>query len=314
MFIRVKVTSICGTDVHIDDWDPWAQKNVPVPLVIGHEFVGEIASVGEDVNRFHVGQRVSGEGHLTCGKCKPCREGHRHLCSHVKGIGYHVPGCFAEYLVLPAENVVPIPDAIPDEIATLLDPLGNAVHTAYTFPIEGKSVLVTGAGPIGLMAALLAQRAGASHVILSDPNPYRLKLAEQLGIVECVYPQEESLHERFQKLGISEGCDIGFEMSGNPKALEAQIKRCVEGGKIALLGIIPEGTGINWPKLIFKMLTLKGIYGREIFATWERMLELLQEGLDLRPLITHRFHYTEFKKGFDVMRSGESGKVLLTWD
>lgn len=314
VLIRVKKTSICGTDIHIYDWDEWAQKTVPVPLVIGHEFFGEIAAIGNKVKGFSIGQRVSGEGHLICGYCRNCREGQRHLCSNVAGVGYHQPGCFAEYFVLPATNVFPVPDSVSDDAASLFDPFGNAVHTALTYPLTTEDVLITGAGPIGLMTLAVALRAGAHRVVVTDINPYRLELAKKMGATEVINVAKEDAYKRIKEMGMTDGFTVGLEMSGNSQALDMMIDLCAAGGKIALLGILPQGTGIDWNKVIFKMLTLKGIYGREIFRTWYQMVRLIEHGLDLEPLISHRLPYKQFEDGFEVMKAGKSIKVVLDWE
>ncbi|AXC51059.1 L-threonine 3-dehydrogenase [Paracoccus suum] len=313
VLIRVGKSAICGTDVHIWNWDAWAAKTVPVPLVTGHEFSGTIAEVGAAVTRFHPGQRVSGEGHITCGHCRNCRAGRAHLCRNTLGVGVHRAGSFAEYLCLPQSNVVPIPDDIPDEIAAIFDPFGNAVHTALSFDCVGEDVLVTGAGPIGIMGAMVAQRAGARKVVVTDINPGRLALARSLGIPYAVNVAEQDLREVMAEIGMREGFDIGLEMSGAAPAFRQMIDVMNNGGKIAILGIAPAGFEIDWNQVIFKMLTLKGIYGREMYETWYKMIALVQSGLDLTPLITHRLPIAQFEEGFAAMRSGEAGKVVLDW-
>jgi threonine 3-dehydrogenase len=309
----VKKSAICGTDVHIWNWDEWAQKTVPVPLVTGHEFVGEIAQLGSAVTRLKLGQRVAGEGHIVCGTCRNCRAGRGHLCRNTQGVGVTRAGSFAEYIALPASNVVPIPDDVPDEIAAIFDPLGNAVHTALSFDLVGEDVLVTGAGPIGIMGALVAKRAGARKVVITDINAYRLDLARKLGVETVVKADEETLEHVMSRIGMSEGFDVGLEMSGAPPAFRDMIRTMNNGGKIALLGIAPEGFAVDWNKVIFKMLTIKGIYGREMYETWYKMIALVQGGLDLSGLITHRIKIGEFTEGFAAMRSGHAGKVVMDW-
>lgn len=313
VLIKTRKTSICGTDVHIYKWDDWAQKTVPLPLIIGHEFVGEIAELGTNVTNFKIGDRVCGEGHIVCGTCPSCRMGKKHLCMHTIGLGYHRSGCFAEYFVLPAENVFKLPDSITDDIAAIFDPYGNAVHTTLAFNITAEDVLITGAGPIGIMAAAIAKKGGARHIVITDINDYRLELALKMGATKVVNIQRESLESVIEKLGIDYGFTVGLEMSGHPNGLSSLLKYIRHGGNIALLGILPPNTVIDWDLVIFKMLTLKGIYGREIFDTWYQMVNLIDAGLDLNPIITHQYPFEEFQKGFDVMLSGESGKVILNW-
>lgn len=313
VLIRITKTAICGTDLHIYLWDDWAQKNVPVPLVVGHEFVGVVAEVGSAVSHINVGQRVSGEGHIVCNSCPLCITGRKHLCPNTLGVGYHVPGCFAEYMVLPQENVFIIPNDISDDMAAIFDPFGNAVHTAFQTPLTAEDVLITGAGPIGIMAAAIAQKAGARHVVVTDVNEYRLDLAKKLGATTCVNVANESLKETMIAEGIDHGFSIGMEMSGHPAAFQSMLETTQNGAHIALLGILPTNTTIDWDLVIFKMLTLQGIYGREIFRSWHQMIHLLQSGLDLTSLITHRFPADEFEKGFAAMRSGQCGKVILDW-
>lgn len=314
VLIKIRKSSICGTDVHIWNWDGWAQKTIPLPLVIGHEYVGEIVELGKSVKGFQVGQRVSGEGHITCGLCPKCLEGQRHLCPNTKGIGVHRNGSFAEYLALPAENVFVLPESVPDDLAAIFDPYGNATHTALSFDLAGEDVLITGAGPIGVMAAAIARHAGARHVVVTDMNPYRLELARTMGATTTINVREESLKECTKKLGLTYGYTVGLEMSGAPQALNSLLEMLQPGGKIALLGILPSGTAIDWDLVIFKMLLIKGIYGREIFATWNKMTRLLNAGLNLAPVITHHFPIDDFHKGFEVMLSGQSGKVILDWN
>lgn len=313
VLIKIKKTSICGTDLHIYKWDAWAQKTVPVPLTIGHEFCGEIVELGAKVTQLKVGQRVSGEGHLTCGICPPCKSGQAHLCMHTRGVGYHTTGCFAEYFALPASNVFPIPDTISDDLAAIFDPFGNAVHTALYTPLTAKEVLITGAGPIGIMGAAIARKAGAHQVVVTDRNDYRLDLARKMGATHTVNIEKDSLDDVMKELGIHHGFTAGMEMSGHPDGLKTLLEKAQQGAHIALLGILPPGTSIDWDLVIFKMLTLQGIYGRQIFNTWFQMVNLLESGLDLEPIITHRFPYSEFQKGFDAMLSGQSGKVILDW-
>ncbi|MCT8990213.1 L-threonine 3-dehydrogenase [Chelativorans sp. SCAU2101] len=313
VLIKVKKTAICGTDVHIWNWDEWAQKTVPVPLVTGHEFVGEVADVGSAVTEYRVGQRVSGEGHIVCGHCRNCRAGRGHLCRNTLGVGVQRPGAFAEYLALPQHNVVAIPDDIPDEIAAIFDPLGNAVHTALSFDLVGEDVLVTGAGPIGIMGALVAQCVGARKVVITDINPGRLALARKLGVQNTVNAREEKLGDVMKRLGMTEGFDVGLEMSGSASAFRDMIDAMNNGGKIAILGIAPAAFEIDWNKVIFKMLHLKGIYGREMFETWYKMIALVQGPLDVSRLITHRIGADDFRDGFMAMKSGEAGKVVMDW-
>jgi threonine 3-dehydrogenase len=313
VLVRVKKSAICGTDVHIYNWDQWASRTVPVPMVVGHEFVGEIADLGGAVTQYRLGQRVSGEGHIVCGHCRNCRAGRGHLCRNTLGVGVNRPGSFAEYLAIPQHNVVPIPDDVPDEIAAILDPLGNAVHTALSFDLVGEDVLVTGAGPIGIMGALVAQCVGARKVVITDINPARLELARRLGVRAVVDASRQTLREVMAAEGMREGFDVGLEMSGSAHAFRDMIEVMNNGGKIAILGIAPTAFEIDWNKVIFKMLTLKGIYGREMFETWYKMIALLQGDLDVTGLITHRLGIDDFQAGFDAMRSGGSGKVVMDW-
>jgi threonine 3-dehydrogenase len=313
VLIRVRKSAICGTDVHIWNWDAWAQATVPVPLVVGHEFCGEVADTGSAVSRVRIGQRVSGEGHIVCGTCRNCRAGRGHLCRNTLGVGVQRPGAFAEYLCLPQENVVAIPDDISDEVAAVFDPLGNAVHTALSFDLVGEDVLVTGAGPIGIMGALVAQRVGARKVVITDVNDDRLALARSMGLEHTLNPVRESLSDRMAALGMTEGFDVGLEMSGAAAAFRQMIEAMNNGGKVAILGIAPAGFEIDWNKVIFKMLTLKGIYGREMYETWYKMIALVQSGLDVTPLITHRLPIERFDEGMADMRAGRSGKVVLDW-
>ena len=313
VLIKVKKSAICGTDVHIYNWDKWAQATIPVPMVVGHEFSGEIADIGSAVTKYKVGQRVSGEGHIVCGTCRNCRAGRGHLCRNTLGVGVNRPGSFGEYLCIPESNVVPIPDDVPDEIAAIFDPFGNAVHTALSFDLVGEDVLVTGAGPIGIMGALVAKRSGARKVVITDINPARLALARQLGIDYVVDASSENLADVMKAIGMTEGFDVGLEMSGAAPAFRDMIDKMNNGGKIAILGIAPTGFEIDWNKVIFKMLNLKGIYGREMFETWYKMIAFVQGGLDLSPIITHRLSIDDFQEGFDAMRSGSSGKVVMSW-
>jgi threonine 3-dehydrogenase len=313
VLIRVVKSAICGTDVHIWNWDEWAARTVPVPMVTGHEFCGVIERVGDAVTRFTPGQRVSGEGHIVCGFCRNCRAGRGHLCRNTLGVGVQRPGSFAEFICIPQSNVVPIPDDIPDEIAAIFDPFGNAVHTALSFDLVAEDVLVTGAGPIGIMAALVAQKVGARKVVITDINPGRLALAASMGIRHIVDVSKEDLGEVMARIGMKEGFDVGLEMSGAAPAFRQMIDKMNNGGRIAILGIAPTGFEIDWNLVIFKMLNLKGIYGREMYETWYKMIALVQTGLDLTPLITHRLPIDRFEEGFAAMRSGEAGKVVLDW-
>lgn len=313
VLIKTKKTSICGTDVHIYKWDEWAQKTIFPPMVIGHEFMGEIAKIGKNVQGLKVGDRISGEGHITCGQCPPCRMGKRHLCMKTMGLGVNRPGCFGEYFSLPAANVFKLPEEVPDNIAAIFDPYGNATHTALSFNVTGEDVLITGAGPIGIMAAAIARKSGARTVFITDTNPYRLDLAKKLGATHPVNISTTSLQDVMKEAGIEFGFTVGLEMSGSPKAFSTLLETAQHGAHIALLGILPPGCTIDWDLVIFKMLELKGIYGREVFSTWFKMTHLLQSGLDLEPLITHQFPAEEYQKGFDVMLSGQCGKVILDW-
>ena len=312
VLIQVVKTSICGTDVQIYNWDAWAQKTIPVPMAVGHEFVGRIVEIGSNVHDFKVGDLVSAEGHIVCGRCRNCLAGRRHLCNAPKGIGVNRDGAFAEYVAVPVTNIWYCDTSIPTDVLSCFDPLGNAAHTALSFNLVGEDVLITGAGPIGCMAVGIARRVGARHIVVSDMNPYRLKLAEKMGATLTVDVRTASVAAAQQKLGMKEGFDVGMEMSGSPEALREMITNMAHGGKITLLGILPR-TEIDWDFVVFNGLTIKGIYGREMYETWYKMTMLIQGGLDVTPLITHRFHYTEFQKGFDAMRSGNSGKVVLTW-
>lgn len=313
VLIKVHKTGICGTDLHIHNWDSWAQKTIPVPLIIGHEFVGEVVETGSNVMDFHIGELVSGEGHVVCGRCRNCLAGRRHLCAETEGIGVNRPGAFAEYIALPMTNVWHHREGVNPEVAAIFDPFGNAAHTALSFPVLGEDVLVTGAGPIGIMGAAIAKHAGARYVVITDINEYRLDLARQMGVTLAVNVNERDLKEVQEHLGMVEGFDVGLEMSGNPNAFHAILDNMCHGGKVAMLGIPDKPFAIDWNKVVFNMLTIKGIYGREMYETWYKMTVMLQSGLDIKPVITHRFHYSEFQKGFDVMNSGNSGKVILDW-
>ena len=313
VLIKVKKSAICGTDVHIWKWDAWSAKTVPVPMVVGHEFCGEIVDCGSAARKYQIGQRVSGEGHIVCGACRNCRAGRGHLCRNTLGVGVNRPGSFAEYLCIPESNVVPIPDDISDEIAAIFDPFGNAVHTALSFDLVGEDVLVTGAGPIGIMGALVAQRVGARKVVITDISPYRLDLAKHMGVQNVVDVSTEVLRDVMDSIGMTEGFDVGLEMSGAAPAMRQMISRMNNGGKIALLGIAPTEFAVDWNEVIFKMLTVKGIYGREMFETWYKMIALVQSGLDISELITHRIHIDNFESGFEAMISGEAGKVVMDW-
>jgi threonine 3-dehydrogenase len=314
VLIRVRTSAICGTDVHIYNWDPWSQKTIPVPMIVGHEYVGVVERVGAEVEAFRPGDRVSGEGHITCGFCRNCRAGRRHLCRHSVGVGVNRPGSFAELLSLPAENVYRIPPDVPDELAAVFDPYGNAAHTALSFDLVGEDVLITGAGPIGIMAAAIARHVGARHVVVTDVNDYRLALARRMGASRTVNVGREDLAGVMAELGMKEGFDVGLEMSGQPAAFRQMLLVLNHGARVALLGIMPGEAAIDWSHVVFKGLHLKGIYGREMFETWYKMVAMLQSGLDLAPVVTHRFPIDEFQQGFEVMRSGQCGKVLLAWE
>ncbi|MDX1453979.1 MAG: L-threonine 3-dehydrogenase [Gammaproteobacteria bacterium] len=313
LLIRVKKTAICGTDIHIYNWDEWAQNTIPVPMVVGHEFAGEVVDMGSEVKGFDIGDRVSGEGHITCGHCRNCRAGQRHLCENTVGVGVNRPGCFAEYLVIPAFNAFKLPDSISDDIAAFLDPFGNATHTALSFDLVGEDVLITGAGPIGIMAVAIAKHAGARHVVITDVNDYRLKLASKMGATRAVDVSKEKIRDVMKELHMTEGFDVGLEMSGVPSAFKDMLATMRHGGKVALLGIPPKDTVIDWNDVIFKGLELKGIYGREMFETWYKMAAMLESGLDISPVLTNVLKVDDFQQGFDTMRSGKSGKVVLDW-
>jgi threonine 3-dehydrogenase len=313
VLIKVHRSAICGTDMHIYNWDAWAQKSVPVPMAVGHEYAGEIVEIGSEVYGFKVGDRVSGEGHITCGHCRNCRAGRRHLCRNTAGVGVNRPGAFAEYLKIPAANVFALPAAIDDEIASILDPLGNATHTALAFDLVGEDVLITGAGPIGIMAVAIARHCGARHVVITDVNDYRLQLAATMGASRALNVGRSSIDEAIRDLGMEEGFDVGFEMSGNPGAFREMLRTMNHGGRISMLGIPAGDTAIDWNQVIFKGLVLKGIYGREMFETWYKMASMLQSGLNVRPVITHRLSVRDYAEGFEIMNSGKSGKVTLDW-
>lgn len=313
VLIRMKKTAICGTDIHIYNWDAWAQKTVPVPMQVGHEYCGEIVEIGSEVAGFLPGDRVSGEGHITCGHCRNCRAGRRHLCRNTQGVGVNRPGCFAEFMVLPASNLFKLPSVITDEIASILDPLGNATHAALSFDLVGEDVLITGAGPIGIMAVAIARHVGARHVVITDVNDYRLELARRMGASRALNVTRDSLDEAMRELGMEEGFDVGLEMSGNPAAFRDMLRVMHHGGGVALLGIPPTDVAIDWNEVIFKGLVIKGIYGREMFETWYKMSSMLQSGLDVMPVITHRFAIGDYQQAFETMNSGRSGKVILDW-
>jgi|UniRef100_UPI00404905DF threonine 3-dehydrogenase len=314
VLIKIKQTSICGTDVHIYNWDSWAQKTIKPPMVIGHEFVGTIAEVGANVVGYKKGDLVDGEGHIVCGVCRNCLAGRRHLCKDTKGVGVNRDGAFAEYLCIPASNAVHVDPEIPLDVLSCFDPLGNAVHTTLQFDLVGEDVLITGAGPIGCMAVAIAKHVGARKIVVTDVNPDRLALASRMGATRTVDVTKEKLSEVQKSIGMREGFDVGLEMSGNPQALNDMIDNMAHGGRIALLGIMPSTAAVDWNKVVFNMLTIKGIYGREMYETWYKMTSMIQSGLDISPVITHRFHYTEFQTAFDLMRSGKSGKIVLKWD
>lgn len=314
VLIRIHRTAICGTDIHIYEWDEWASRTIPVPLAVGHEFYGEIVEFGSEVRGFEIGDRVSAEGHITCGVCRNCRAGRRHLCMNTIGVGVDRAGAFADYLAVPAFNVFKLPDAISDEMASILDPLGNATHTALSFDLVGEDVLITGAGPIGVMAVAIARFAGARHVVITDVNDYRLELARKMGATATLNVTRQSVADTMKGLGMEEGFDVGLEMSGNPSAFHDMLENMHHGGRIALLGILPTDTSIDWTKVIFKGLIIKGIYGREMFETWYKMSSMLQSGLMIEPIITHRFALDDYQQAFELMASGQTGKVILDWD
>jgi len=314
VLIKVKRTAICGTDIHIFKWDEWAQATIPVPMAVGHEFSGEIVDMGIEVKGFEIGDRVSAEGHITCGVCRNCRAGRRHLCMNTVGVGVNRPGAFAEYLSVPAFNAFKLPDAITDDMASILDPLGNATHTALSFDLVGEDVLITGAGPIGIMAVAIARYAGARHVVITDVNDYRLELARKMGATRAINVTTTTIDETMKELGMVEGFDVGMEMSGNPQAFRDMLRTMHHGGKVAILGIPPGDMAIDWNDVIFKGLVLKGVYGREMFETWYKMSSMLQSGLNMEPIITHHFDIDEFQPAFELMESGQSGKVILHWN
>ncbi len=314
LLVKIKITAICGTDVHIYNWDKWSQNTIPVPMITGHEFVGTVEALGSEVSGFKAGDRVTGEGHLTCGHCRNCRAGKRHLCRNTEGIGVNRTGCFAEYLVIPADNAFKLDDFISDEAAAIFDPFGNAVHTALSFDLVGEDVLIAGAGPIGIMAAAVARHAGARYIIITDVNEYRLNLARQFGVTRAVNVAEDSLGDVMSELHMLEGFDVGLEMSGNPAAQRDMFERMNNGGRVALLGIPPGESSVDWNQIIFKGLQLKGIYGREMFETWYKMAAMIRSGLDITRIITHRMPVDEFERGFEIMASGQAGKILLYWD
>jgi threonine 3-dehydrogenase len=313
VLIRIRKTAICGTDVHIWKWDDWAQRTIPVPIHVGHEYVGEIVGMGQEVRGFAIGDRVSGEGHITCGYCRNCRAGRRHLCRNTIGVGVNREGCFAEYLSLPAVNAFKIPDDVSDEMASFFDPFGNAAHTALSFNLVGEDVLITGAGPIGVMATAIARHVGARHIVVTDVNEYRLDLARRMGATRAINAATDDLGAVMAELHMTEGFDVGLEMSGVPAAFTQMLEHMNHGGKVALLGLLPAGTAIDWNKVIFKGLEIKGIYGREMFETWYKMVAMLQSGLDLTPMVTHRFAAEDYAAAFATVMSGESGKVILDW-
>lgn len=313
VLIQIDRTGICGTDMHIYKWDAWASKTIPVPMAVGHEFVGEVLEVGSNVNDFHPGEIVSGEGHVVCGRCRNCLAGRRHLCAATKGIGVNRPGAFAEYIALPMTNVWHHHQDVDRDVASIFDPFGNAVHTALSFPVLGEDVLITGAGPIGCMAAAIAKFAGARFIVVTDVNPWRLELAKRMGATLAVDVTKQDLHEVQKNLGMTEGFDIGLEMSGNPSAFRSMLDNMAHGGKIAMLGIPTEQIAIDWNQVVFNMLTIKGIYGREMYETWYKMTVMLQSGLNISPVITHRYHYTEFEVAFQAMATGNTGKCILNW-
>ncbi len=313
VLIKVRRTAICGTDIHIFKWDDWAKATIPMPMAVGHEFSGKIVDMGVEVKGYEIGDRVSAEGHITCGYCRNCRAGRRHLCMNTVGVGVNRPGAFAEYIAVPAFNVFKLPDAISDDMASILDPLGNATHTALSFDLVGEDVLITGAGPIGIMAVAIARYAGARHVVITDVNDYRLDLARKMGATRAINVTKDTVDETMKELGMVEGFDVGMEMSGNPQAFRDMLRTMHHGGKIAILGIPPGEMAIDWNEVIFKGLILKGIYGREMFETWYKMSSMLQSGLDMEPIITHHFDVDDFQPAFELMESGQSGKVILHW-
>jgi len=315
VLIKIKKTAICGTDLHIYNWDDWAQKTIPYPMVIGHEYVGEIVEIGSGVRNLKIGDRVTGEGHITCGSCRNCRKGQQHLCSNTVGVGVNRTGAFAEYLSIPGRNAIKVHEDVSDELASIFDPFGNATHTTLSFPMLGEDVLITGAGLIGSIAVAICRFVGARHIVVTDLSDYRLDLAKKMGATRVVNPKKgEKIKDVMKELGMSNGFDVGLEMSGSPAAFNDMLKYMYNGGKVAMLGILPNGTGIDWDNVIFKGLELKGIYGREMFETWYKMEQMIRSGLDITPIITHKFKIDDFQKGFDIMKSGKSGKVILDWE
>ena len=314
VLIKIQKTAICGTDIHIYNWDEWAQKTIPVPMVVGHEYVGTVAAIGSNVHDFKIGDLVSGEGHIVCGHCRNCLAGRRHLCMKTQGVGVNRAGAFAEYLAIPQSNVWYCDPNIPTDIFSIFDPFGNAAHTALSFDLLGEDVLITGAGPIGIMAVAIAKHAGARHVVITDVNDYRLDLAAKMGATRVVNVSKEKIEDVMKDLNMHEGFDVGLEMSGNPTAFRSMLANMCHGGKIAMLGIMAPDTGIDWDLVVFNGITIKGIYGREMYETWYKMTSMLQSGLDISSIITHRFNYKDFKEGFEIMRSGKSGKIILDWE
>ena len=313
VLIKIQKTAICGTDIHIYNWDEWASKTIPVPMVVGHEYVGIVEAFGSNVQDVIKGELVSGEGHIVCGHCRNCRAGRRHLCPNTLGVGVNRPGCFGEYLVIPVSNIWHCDPSIDEDVLSIFDPFGNATHTALSFDVLGEDVLITGAGPIGIMAAAICKHAGARYVVITDVNPYRLELAQKVGVTRTVNVSKEKLSDVVNELGMMEGFDVGLEMSGNPKALNDMIDVMFHGGNIALLGILPSSAAIDWEKVVFNGLTIRGIYGRKMFETWYKMQVMVQSGLDVTPVITHRFDYTDYEEAFELMKSGNSGKIILNW-
>lgn len=313
LLIKIRKTAICGTDMHIYNWDEWSQKTIPIPMIVGHEYVGEVVDMGAEVRGFELGDRVSGEGHITCGHCRNCRAGRRHLCRNTVGVGVNRQGSFAEFLVIPAFNAFKIPENISDDLAAIFDPFGNAVHTALSFNLTGEDVLITGAGPIGIMATAVAKHVGARHVVVTDVNDYRLELAKKMGATRAVNVTDTKIEQTMLELGMTEGFDVGMEMSGVPLAFNSMLENMNHGGKIAMLGIPPTNMAIDWTEVIFKGLEIKGVYGREMFETWYKMASLIQSGLNLEPMLTHQLPVEKFQQGFDLMASGQTGKVILDW-
>ncbi|MDG1004405.1 MAG: L-threonine 3-dehydrogenase, partial [Emcibacteraceae bacterium] len=313
VLVKIKKTAICGTDIHIFNWDEWAQKTIPIPMTVGHEFAGKIVEIGSEVRGINIGDRVSAEGHITCGFCRKCRAGERHLCRNSLGVGVNRPGAFAEFISVPACNICLLPDTISDDLGAMLDPLGNAAHTALEFDLVGEDVLITGAGPIGIMAVAIAKHVGARHVVITDVNNTRLDLAKKMGATRAVNVKNQNLQDVMEDLRMTEGFDVGLEMSGNAEAFSDMLEIMNHGGKIAMLGIIPAGTAINWDHVIFKGLEIKGIYGRKMFETWYKMISMLESGLDLSPVLTHHFAVNDYDEAFEIMRSGNSGKIILDW-